>query len=67
MSCKENMERETEILVVADELKSADKTNENAKEITMRRLKRLRKMKEEESAKELLEQVQDREQQLEEN
>ena len=61
------MKRETEVLVIADEFKTTRKADENTTAIIMRGLKRLRGIKEEEeeAAKELLEEVQDRKQQLE--
>ena len=52
---------------MAVDLKATGKTNENTRSIVMWGLERLRKIKEEEgAAKELLEEVQDRKQQLEE-
>ena len=61
------MKRETEVLVMARELKAVGKTNENTRVIIMRGPERLRKSKEEEeeAPKELLEELQDRKQQLE--
>ena len=53
-SCDENMKRETEVLVMADELKSTGKTDEDTRAIIMCGLERLRKIKENEAAKELL-------------
>ena len=52
---------------MADALASVGKTDEHTRATTMRELKRLRKIREEEdeAAKELLEEVQDRKQQLE--
>ena len=65
-SCKQSMKRKTEVLVMADELKAFGKTDENTRTIIMRGLQRLRKIQEEEATKELVEEVQDRKQQLEE-
>ena len=54
-----------EVLVIADELKTTGQADENTRAIIMRGLKRPRKIKEEEAAKELLEEIQDKQQQLE--
>ena len=59
------MKRETEVFVMADELKTTRKADENTTAIIMRGLKRPRKIKEEAAAKELLEEIQDKKQQLE--
>ena len=64
-SCKESMKRDTEVLVMADELNAMGKNDEHTRAIRTWRLKRLRKIKEKEAEKELLEEVQDRKQQLE--
>ena len=62
--CNESVKRETEVLVMADELKAFGKTDENTTAIVMRELRRLRKITEkEEATKELLDEVQDRKQQ----
>ena len=62
-SCKESMKKEQEVLVFADELKAQGNVDENTRAMTIRVLKRIRKIreeKEEEAAKELLEYILDR-------
>ena len=63
-SCKESSERETEVVVLAEETAAKGKSDEHTRAVIRRSLRKLRKV-EEEAAKELLEAVQERKQQLE--
>ena len=65
-SCKESSRRETDVVVQAEEMAAMGKNDEHTRATIKRSLKQLSKVNEEEGAKELLESVQERKQQVEE-